>query len=142
MLRLLILIMLLGIIAYGCSAPKVGMKHPKESVVLKDEVKYQGMGHEVALRGTVVDIATGEALFGAAVVLQDDVGAPITGALVDDRGQYYFTAQPGDYNLHVRLIGYESLDYPFKQPTGGLREIHVGLIEDQTKLYLESQITR
>lgn len=57
------------------------------------------------IAGKITDAATGEALAGAAVSLQQQPG---TGAVSDAQGNYTFSAPAGSYTLLAKYIGYEN----------------------------------
>jgi len=68
-----------------------------------------GPARAQAVRGTVTDEATGEAVDGAFVILVDDAGTRRASTLTDARGYYVLRASaPGRYRVRAERIGYET----------------------------------
>ncbi|HUG40828.1 MAG TPA: TonB-dependent receptor [Longimicrobiales bacterium] len=73
-----------------------------------------------AVRGEVVEEATGRPLWGAFVVLVDDAGVRHEGVLTDSTGGFAIrAAKPGRYRLVAELIGYAGGESPPFELTAG-----------------------
>ncbi|AII52331.1 outer membrane beta-barrel protein [Hymenobacter sp. APR13] len=79
-----------------------------------------GQRAAAALRGTVADSLSRQALPFATVVLQPAVTAPVLSTISDEHGAFHFEAVPaGRYQLLVRYIGYKTAAPLVVEVSGG-----------------------
>ncbi len=82
------------------------------------------------IRGKVADAGSGNPIPGATVV----VAKTTFGTTSDGDGNYVLKLAPGDYQLVLSFVGYESVTVPVKVPTTGEVTLSTSLKEGQSSL--------
>lgn len=102
--------------------------------VLSVALGAEGLAQAAALRGFVTDEATGEALPGVNVVLNDGSG-DLRGVATDINGLYYLPSVPaGAYVLRASYLGYAPFADSLTLAAGEVRQLDIALMSGETEL--------
>lgn len=69
----------------------------------------------ITVQGIITDDADGRTIQGANVILVDETGNQVTGAVTDENGLYRIrNVEPGTYRLRISYVGYETHSEPIE----------------------------
>lgn len=102
-----------------------GLQAQQRATVIGRDI---GEMKNIRISGRVIDQITGEALIGATVTVKETNKTEIT----NSNGNFFLVLDRAEYNLEIRFVGYETVQYPFIAVGEG--RINISMLQEEFTL--------